>query len=141
MVPCTKCLEQSNGVDSMSKQNDRHLTRTESGPLVPTRFTLDTFGPHVVIEGYTRGQLWTGHQVPCFTREQADVVVAAWRSALPDEPLGAGYDDARDEFWFDEAGMPDYFRYGPLPLTTTAGEKLYPIGAFEWTWELATEDA
>lgn len=122
----------------MPQQNGHSSTRTESGPLVPARFTLDTFGPQVVLEGYTRGQLWTGHQVPCFTRAQAERVVAAWRAALPNEPLGAGYDATRDEFWFDEVGMPDYFRYGPLPLTTPSGEKLYPIGAFEWTWELAT---
>jgi len=124
----------------MPQQYSLDPTRTEAGPLAPARFTLETFGPHVILEGYTRGQLCAGHQVPCFTREQAEVVAAAWRSALPDEPLGAGYDAERDQFWFDEVGMPGYFRYGPLPLPTPGGEKLYPIGAFEWAWELATDD-
>ena len=96
-------------------------------------FVLDATG-EAGFDGYTVGQPWNGWACPYFTFEQAQEILIAWHL----QGWDAHFDTGQDAFLFFgkprfETGQSEDFE------TFTAFEmecrKLYPIGAFSWTWE------
>lgn len=96
-------------------------------------FMLDALGERA-FEGFTVGDSWNGWATPLFTFEQAQRIVAAWQ----EQGWEARYDEAKDAFVFSinqdfETGQSDKFEeFAPVERD---GRKLYPVGAFAWTWE------
>lgn len=82
--------------------------------------------------GYTKGETWNGWEVPYFTKDVAEAVVAAW--VRGHDEITAHYDAERDAFIF---ASPDDGEDGPEVYegVDTEDGRLYCIGGFYWTWE------
>ncbi len=91
-------------------------------------FVLDAFEGEE-FEGYTQGETWNGFECPYFLFESAQRLM----SALSAEGQTAFYDEKTDEFVCAEEDYEDApDRYGALEVEGLG--KLYPVGAFVWTW-------
>lgn len=102
--------------------------------LQPARFTMDSLGEGVTLEGFSSGETWNGWDCPYFTFEQAQKVVEAFNASqqLEGNTVEARYDAGQDAFCFlfESSGESDDF-----PAVEIEGQKLYPIGAGCWIWE------
>lgn len=91
-------------------------------------FVLDAFEGEE-FEGYTQGETWNGFECPYLTFESAQRLMAV----LSAGGQTAFYDAASDQFvCAGEDGEDDPDRYGALQVEGLG--KLYPVGAFVWTW-------
>lgn len=95
----------------------------------PAVFTIEVYNEQS-FEGFARGDDCNGWACPYFTFEQAKIVLESHRA----RGWKAWYDEAEDKFVFDFSHTgnetPENF-----PAQYIEGMKLYPIGAFSWTWE------
>jgi hypothetical protein len=91
------------------------------------------FGP---FEGWSQGQRWNGWECPYFEFDTALRMVDAWNNiALCDEEYQARYDEARDAFCFRDGGLEEWDCFGAKTIEIEGKTvKVYPIGAFCWTW-------
>jgi hypothetical protein len=97
--------------------------------MQPAKFTLD-FLECQHFNGFTRGENWNGFACPYFTYDQAQDVVMAWQW----KGCEAFYNSASDEFVFEltvAGGTKESDVFSGLEVE---GKRLYPIGAFCWTW-------
>ena len=96
-------------------------------------FMLDALG-ECPFAGYTGGEEWNGFACPYFDFDQAQALIAAWQ----EQGWAAGYDEGTDAFVFSvnqnfETGEPEESE--KFAAIERDGRRLYPIGAFGWTWE------
>jgi hypothetical protein len=93
------------------------------------KFSIDTYGDQV-FEGFSNDQEWNGWACPLFNFEQAQRIVDACKQGKGH----AFYDADRDQFVFYLDGTTSD---DPEVYTSeeVEGNKLYPIGAFNWIWE------
>lgn len=93
-------------------------------------FSLDALGG-TVFEAYTNEENWNGWACPYFSFEGAQRLAEAWRNS----GWRAVYEEEGDAFafWLQPEGEPDE---PELYASVEIGRhRLYPIGAFSWTWE------
>lgn len=94
-------------------------------------FALDALG-NQEFEGLDTTEHWNGWAVPFFTFEQAQQIVAAWRSA----GWEASYSERIDAFVFgacnEEHDGEEHESFGAFERD---GTKLYVVGSYVWTWE------
>lgn len=108
-----------------------------TGEFTSVRFSMDAL--EGVFEGFTNGDTWNGWACPYFEQSTAKQVLEA------SEVNGYRwtFDDARDVFSIRSKEDPE--DYGPeefagLDITLSGNSiRVYPIGAFSWTWEVWTE--
>ena len=100
------------------------------------RFALeDWFGP---FDGWTTDKRWNGWACPYFEFDTAMRMVDVWNQLAFDdcEAYMAQYDENRDEFCFADGGFEEWDRYSPRTIEAEGRRiKVYPIGAYCWTWE------
>jgi hypothetical protein len=95
--------------------------------LRPSHFQTDATSGQT-LPGYTDGRDWNGWARPYFTHEVGFQIVEALL------PLQNAYYDARaDEFVFESPDGEEE-RFGAVEVD---GEKLFPIGAGAWIWEVS----
>jgi hypothetical protein len=95
-------------------------------------------------EGYTADERWNGWACPYFTLEQASKIVQRHNALCEDSQqhgedprfprhlaARAWYDEHADEFCFPLVASDEVDRFGS---SWRDGLKLYPVGAFGWTW-------
>ena len=110
---------------------------------------LDRIG---VFNAYTTGDNWNGFVVPYFTESEGKRI-GAW-SRLLREKTSRGEDETVE--WDEERRAfimkdPHYPHEAGAPIPSEdiiegrwnedAGEMVYGIGAYKWTWEIAEEGA
>ena len=90
--------------------------------------------------GYTNGDTWNGWACPYFSRTVAEAVLGAAEA----NGYVWTYDETRDVF--SVRNQEDLQDYEPEEYAGTdivaGGETIhvYPIGAYSWIWETATQD-
>lgn len=83
------------------------------------------------------GQHWNGWAIPVFTREQADVWMAAYSKIIEKFPfLGVSYDESLDAYIVkdEDNGMEDEVFEGEDLVIEGKTLHVYEIGAYCWTW-------
>jgi len=101
-------------------------------------FYLD-IDPERTFFGYTKGDTWNGWACPYFEREVAEEVSRAYvevNESGPEEGYEAEYDPERDAFLFYEPAYDEPLEFEAIEV---GDQKLYPIGAYYWTWRQNTE--
>jgi hypothetical protein len=100
----------------------------KGSPWKASRFSLD--GIEGVFEGWARGQLWNGWEMPCFEFQEAQKLIGALH-----EPK-VEYDSARDLFTTRDTGDEDEaWLAQSITVLGPSQVKVYPIGAGSWCWE------
>jgi hypothetical protein len=100
--------------------------------LQESKFYLDA-EPDVIHEGYTKGDTWNGFSCPYFETDVAKDVAEQYVRIHEDDGSGrtAEYDPEREVFRFYE---PVYDEWDEVKPVEVDGLKLYPIGAYSWSW-------
>lgn len=109
--------------------------------LRQSKFYLEV-EPDVVYQGFTTGERWNGFACPYFELNMAKEIAVQFARIHEDDAHSwdAEYDPEEDIFRFYDPAYSEPEEFGPVEVG--GGEKLYPIGAFSWTWrEKATADA
>ena len=112
-------------------------TGEEIVPTPPTGFRAARFeidGLPGTYEGFTRGEVWNGFDVPYFPLAEARRVADdyAAQPPTPDGRTQAEYDANRDVFRLYDPTSEEWDEYGPMDVE---GRRVYPVGAHYWTWE------
>lgn len=111
----------------------------KESPFYRTEFTGDWLPEGVWIPGWTDGRLWNGWATPHFEFKDAMRLIK-YQNADPSFPKGR-YDEERDAFVIEEEDEdPDVIEAVTINVPGARGRpprevKVYPIGAFYWTWE------
>ena len=100
--------------------------------LRKSKFYLDA-EPDVIHEGYTTGDTWNGFACPYFETDVAKDVAEQYIRIHEEDGSGrtAEYDPEREVFRFYE---PVYDEWDEVEPVEVDGLKLYPIGAYSWSW-------
>lgn len=104
-----------------------------SNELRSTEFYLDA-DPDTTFSGYTKGNTWNGWACPYFEKEVAEQVAEHYGELHRYDNEGeywAEYDPQEDVFAFHDTQNDEPRKFGPVEID---GKKLYPIGAYCWTW-------
>lgn len=95
-----------------------------------SKFRIDT-GPEYV--GWTADEYWNGWACPYFEFDEAMHLAETLPTGIGER---ARYDADWDEFTFLLSDCREAYHYPAQYIDTPNGKvKVYPIGAFEWTWE------
>lgn len=102
-------------------------------------FTIDGCGK--VFEGYTAGERWNGWACPRFKKEVGHEII----SVMNTEDCPAFYNEQEDTFEFTvtpgSKDQNDIDSFGPYSVEIDGKiERLYPIGAWAWTWVETDEE-
>lgn len=100
-----------------------------------TKFSTDPLGNRI-FDGFTQDENWNGWACPYFTFDQAQQIVQAYQ----ENGMKAWYDGASDAFSFEIDAGEGEKEIDTFPSQEMNGKKVYPIGAFCWIWEEATEE-
>ena len=90
--------------------------------------------PDTTFPGYTKGDTWNGWACPYFEREVAKEIADHYGEMHRydnEEEYWAEYDSEEDIFLFYDTQGDEPRKFGPAEVE---GRKLYPIGAYCWTW-------
>lgn len=101
-----------------------------------TNFKIESLG-YETFEGFTKDENWNGWDCPYFTFEQAQKVLKTYnmlRSLIGQKDL-AYYHSAADVFVFPTSEEESE----TFAAIIENGQKYYPVGAFCWIWEEASE--
>jgi hypothetical protein len=101
--------------------------------LRESEFYLDV-DPETTFKGFTKGNTWNGWACPYFEKVLAEQIAEHYSELHRydhEEEYWADYVSEEDVFAFhnDQDGEPR--KFGPVDV---GEEKLYPIGAYCWTW-------
>ena len=108
------------------------------------RVTFDEGDP--IFDAWTYGYHWNGFATPIFNRENADRIAAMNAAILAENPDNQEivdritYEPEHDRYRTEnpawDLSEPEYVKGHYAP---EAGENLYAIGTYGWTWEEVTE--
>ncbi|MCS3645420.1 hypothetical protein [Salinibacter ruber] len=109
--------------------------------LRKAQFYLD-IDPEETFEGYTKGDTWNGWACPYFEKDVAEQVAEHYSELHRyegEEEYWAEYAAEKDVFAFYDTQSEEPQEFGAVQV---GGEKLYPIGAYCWTWvQIASDGA
>ena len=115
------------------------MVNTDKATLRETTVYLDAIPDEY--HGFTKGEDWNGWECPYFPIEEALRIVEGYKSlneAVDDDhDYRAKYDESQDIFRFYDPHGDYWEEFEPVSID---GKKLYPIGAFGWTWSEVSED-
>jgi hypothetical protein len=98
------------------------------------RFSIeDWLGP---FEGWTSDERWNGWACPYFEFDSAMKIMDTWNTlTFCGAVFESRYDESQDVFRFYESSGGDWDHFGPESIEVAGKSiKVYPIGAFCWTW-------
>ena len=96
-----------------------------------TRFTLDGLIAPPGVEGFTRGERWNGFACPCFTKPQAERLLAMLDAAYEALLLEFEWRWEGDTLVVSDDVEESPYRWSPVSIE---GCTYWPIGARSWAW-------
>lgn len=103
--------------------------------MYPAHFKIDSLG-YEVFDGFTKNESWNGWKCPYFSFEKSQKTLKIYNEfqLITGQDNIAYYDFTQDAFVFPDTESEEIYS-----AITDKGQKYYPIGAFAWIWEQATE--